>query len=116
MSIRNQVSLVGRITRDLEVKSFDNDSKVLNFSIAVDDSYLNKSTGEEVKKSYFLNCVSRNKMADHIFKNYKKGYQIAITGKLTSRSYDNNGQTVYVTEVEILTADILLRREVESQS
>ena len=116
MSIRNQVSLIGRITKELEVKSFDNDSKVLNFSIAVDDGYLNKTTGEQVSRSYFLNCVARNKMAEHIGKNYKKGYQIAITGKLTSRSYDNNGQTVYVTEVEISTADILLRREVEVKS
>lgn len=109
MNIKNNVTLIGRIGNQIELKS-NQDFIFLNFSIAIDDSYFNKETQEKVERTQWINCVAKGKTAEHISKFYAKGNQIAINGKLTSRKFENeSGKSVFITEVEIETADITLR-------
>lgn len=115
MNIKNYTQIIGRIGKDLEIKSSETTS-FLNFTIAVDDSYYNTKEEKKVERSYWINCVAKGKMAEHITKYYAKGDQIAIQGKLVSRSYENKeGQTIYITEIEIETAEITLRREAKNK-
>lgn len=93
----NKVIMLGRITRDLELKTTPNGVSVLQFSIACDRRYQTK--GEE-KKSDFFNCVAWRNEAEFISKYWSKGRPILIEGELQNRSYDDkNGVKRYVTEI-----------------
>ena len=90
----NKVHLIGNITRDPEVRYTQSGKAVCTFSIAVDDGY-----GEN-KKAYFFPVVVWNKAAEACGKSLYKGSKIAVTGKLTSRQYENSeGKKVTVFEI-----------------
>lgn len=93
----NKVFLIGRLTRDPELRYTGSNIPVATFSIAVDRTY-NNANGE--KETDFINIVVWRKQAENI-KNYLgQGSQVAIDGRLQIRSYDDqNGQKRYVTEV-----------------
>ena len=89
--------MMGRITKDLELKTTPSGVAVLSFSIAVDRRFQTK--GEE-KKSDFFNCVAWRNEAEFISRYFDKGRMILVEGELQNRSYvDNNGVTRYVTEL-----------------
>ncbi len=93
----NKVILLGRITKDLELKTTPSGVSVLSFSIAVDRRFQTK--GEE-RKSDFFNCVAWRNEAEFISRFWSKGRPILVEGELQNRSYvDNNGVTRYITEV-----------------
>ena len=93
----NNVTLAGRITKDLELKTVGTGTSLLNFSIAVERSYTN-AQGE--RETDFINIVAWRGTAEFIARNFKKGDGINITGNIQTRNYENNsGQRVYVTEV-----------------
>lgn len=93
----NCVILMGRITKDLELKTTSSGVSVLSFSIAVDRKY--QAKGEE-KKTDFFNCVAWRNEAEFIARYFGKGSMILVEGELQNRTYnDNNGVTRYVTEV-----------------
>ena len=94
----NKVVLIGRLTRDPELRYTSNsNTAVCNFSIAVDRP-LNPNTG--TREADFIPVVVWNKQAENV-KNYlTKGSQVAVEGRIQTRSYDDqNGQKRYVTEV-----------------
>lgn len=92
----NRVVLVGRITKDPELKTIPNGS-VVNFSLAVNRPYLSKS-GE--READFVNCVTFNKQAENLSRYIRKGGLLAVEGRLQTRTYTaNDGSTRYVTEV-----------------
>ena len=82
--IRNQFVGVGRFVHDLEIKEFDN-FKVLEFSIAIDNSY--QKDGEWVNNSHFFNCKCFDKVAESIVRRFAKGDKVQITGKLTTEKF-----------------------------
>ena len=90
----NQVILMGRLTKDVEVKEAK--TSVARFSIAVNRQF--KKEGEE-RQADFINCVAFGHTANHIAKYYAKGSMIAITGRMQTGSYDKDGQKVYTTDV-----------------
>ena len=93
----NNVTLAGRITKDLELKTVGTGTSLLNFSIAVERSYKN-AQGE--RETDFINIVAWRGTAEFIANYFKKGDGINITGTIETRNYENNsGQRVYVTEV-----------------
>lgn len=94
----NKVELLGRLTKDPEIRySEKTNTKVVNFTLAVNRRFVKE--GEE-RQTDFINNVAFGKTADFIEKYIKKGMQIAIAGRIQTRSYeDNNGQKRYVTEV-----------------
>lgn len=93
----NTVVLMGRITRDLELRMTPNGVAVLQFSIAVDRKY--QKQGEE-RQADFFNCVAWRNTAEFINRYFGKGRMIGIVGHLQSRMYqDKNGENRYITEV-----------------
>ena len=93
----NKVFLIGRLTRDPELRYTGNNTAVATFSIAVNRNYANQQ-GE--READFINIVVWRKQAENV-KNYlTQGSQVAIDGRIQTRSYDDqNGQKRYVTEV-----------------
>lgn len=95
----NKVILLGNLGRDPEVRHLDNGRAVANFSIATSEVYKNKQ-GERVTNTEWHNVVLWTPLAEIAEKYLKKGNQVYIEGKLTSRSYeDKEGVTKYITEV-----------------
>ena len=93
----NKVILIGRLTRDPELRYTGNNNPVATFTLAVDRSFSNQQ-GE--READFINIVVWNKQAENV-KNYlSKGSQVAVDGRIQTRNYDDqNGQKRYVTEV-----------------
>ncbi|MCV9388544.1 single-stranded DNA-binding protein [Reichenbachiella ulvae] len=95
----NKVILLGNLGRDPEVRHLDNGRAVANFSIATTEFYKNKQ-GERMSNTEWHNVVLWTPLAEIAEKYLKKGNQVYIEGKLTSRSYeDKDGVTKYITEV-----------------
>ncbi len=93
----NKVVLIGRLTRDPELRYTNGNVPVATFSIAVNRTFAN-ANGE--READFFNIVVWRKQAENVSQYIKKGSQVAIDGRLQSRSYDDaNGQKRYVTEV-----------------
>ncbi len=93
----NKVFLIGRLTRDPELRYTSSNLPVASFTVAVNRTFTNQS-GE--READFINVVVWRKQAENI-KNYlKQGSQIAIDGRIQTRSYDDaDGKKRYVTEV-----------------
>lgn len=93
----NKVMLIGRITKNIELKSTPNGKEVADFSIAVKRNYKNQNGEYEAD---FINCISFGKTAELLGKYTKKGDQIAIEGRINTRNYENKeGKKVYITEI-----------------
>lgn len=93
----NRIVLVGRLTRDIELKKTSSGSSVVNFTIAVNRTYKNANGEQEAD---FINCVAWGRTADNMASYVGKGSLIGVDGRIQTRTYDNaNGQKVYVTEV-----------------
>ena len=87
----NQVILIGRLTKDPELRETSSGKPVASFTLAVD------KFGEGAD---FINCVVWNKQAENLAKYQKKGGQIGVSGRLQTRDYDDEkGNKRYVTEV-----------------
>lgn len=93
----NNVVLVGRLTRDAELRYTQSNIAVATFTLAVNRPFKNEA-GE--READFINCVIWRQSAENLANWAKKGSLIGITGVIQTRSYDNQqGQRVYVTEV-----------------
>ncbi|MDY8134537.1 single-stranded DNA-binding protein [Aquimarina sp. 2201CG5-10] len=98
-TIKNKVQLIGNLGQEPEIITLDSGRKLAKFSIATNDYYYNKQ-GDKVTDTQWHNIVAWGKTADIVEKYVTKGQEIAIEGKLTSRSYDDNeGTKRYITEV-----------------
>ena len=94
----NLLILKGNVGKDPEVRQFDW-GKIAKFSLATTERYKNKQ-GEVITETDWHNLVFRGAVCDVIQKHVHKGDQIAITGKVKYRSYENKeGVTAYITEV-----------------
>ena len=92
----NRVVLIGRLTRDPELRKTQSGTSVCSFTLAVN----RRQNQDGTQDADFINCVAWNKLADNIQLYQKKGNQLGIEGRINTRSYDNHqGQKVYVTEV-----------------
>lgn len=93
----NNVVLVGRLTRDAELRYTQSNIAVATFTLAVNRPFKNEA-GE--READFINCVIWRQSAENLANWAKKGSLIGVTGVIQTRSYDNQqGQRVYVTEV-----------------
>lgn len=93
----NNVVLVGRLTRDPELKYTPSNVAVATFSLAVNRNFKNQAGDREAD---FISCIMWRKQAENFANWIKKGALVGITGRIQTRSYDNQqGQRVYVTEV-----------------
>ncbi|QHJ77816.1 MAG: hypothetical protein [Bacteriophage sp.] len=109
----NRVVLIGRLTRDLELKTTQSGLSVASFTLAVNRQFTDANGN---RGADFINCVIWKKSAENLCKYTHKGSLIGIDGRLQTRSYDNNnGQKVFVTEV-VVDSFSLLEPKSESQT
>ena len=93
----NSICLVGRLTKNVELRYTPSNVAVATFTLAVNRTFKNEN-GE--READFINCVMWRQQAENLASWAKKGALIGVTGRIQTRSYDNQqGQRVYVTEV-----------------
>ena len=93
----NKEILIGRLTKDPELRTTPTGRNVCQFSVAVSRNFTN-ANGE--READFINCVVWDKQAENLVKYQKKGNQIAVEGRIQTRNYDDkDGKKVYVTEI-----------------
>lgn len=92
----NKVVLMGRLTRDPEMRQIQQGTTVVSFTLAVDRRFAR----EGQQQADFISCVAWSRLAEFICKYFQKGSMIAVTGRLQSRSWDDkDGKRQYATEV-----------------
>lgn len=93
----NRVVLVGRMTRDPELRRTPQGDAVTSFTLAVNRNYTSRDGQQQAD---FINCVVWRKPAENVERYCSKGSLVGVEGRIQTRSYDNTqGQRVYVTEV-----------------
>lgn len=85
----NKVILMGRLTKDVELRHTQNEKAVASFTIAVNRK----------DKADFINIVAWNKLAEFISNYFNKGSQMCLVGRLQTRDYEKDGKKVFITEV-----------------
>ena len=97
----NKVVLVGRLTRDPEVRTNSSGVSSARFTVAVNRNYRNRDGQYDAD---FISCVAWNNTAEFMNNYVKKGSLVAVEGRIQTRNYDNkDGNRVYVTEVVVET-------------
>ncbi len=100
-NLRNSVRLIGNLGAAPEVKNLEKGNKVAKLSLATNETYTN-AKGEKVTDTQWHNLVVWGKQAEIAEKYLTKGSEVAIEGKLTSRSYtDKEGVKKYFTEIVV---------------
>jgi single-strand binding protein len=93
----NNIVLVGRLTKDPDLRYTTSGTGVATFTLAVNRNF---TSADGTREADFINCVIWRKPAETLANYAKKGVLIGVTGRIQTRSYDNQqGQKVYVTEV-----------------
>ena len=95
----NKVVLAGRITADPELKQTTSGISVLSFTIAVNRGYVSKNSEQGERQADFVNVVAWRQTAEFISKYFRKGSAICVTGSIQTRSWEQQGQKRYTTEV-----------------
>ena len=99
----NHITIMGRLTRDPELRRTGSGLAVANFTVAVDRDFPNKETGE--KETDFINCVAWRHNGEFVSKYFTKGSMIVVSGRLQMRKWvDDNGNNR--TTAEIVTDNV----------
>ena len=105
----NNVTLIGRLTRDAELRYTPSNIATAQFNIACNRNF--KNTNGEYDAD-FINCVMWREQAERFCNWTKKGMLVGITGRIQTRSYEgNDGKRVYVTEVVAENFQVLEKRD-----
>jgi single-strand DNA-binding protein len=100
-NLNNSAQLIGRLGMDPVISTVGKDKAMARVSIAVDASYKN-AKGEKIQDTQWHNLVAWGSTAKFAEKYLKKGQEVAVEGRLVSRSYeDADGQKRYITEVVV---------------
>ena len=92
----SSVTLIGRLTKEPELRRTANDIPVATFTLAVNRQFTNPNGEKEVD---FIPVVVWRKQAENVEEYVSKGHMICVEGRIQTRSYENEGRTVYITEV-----------------
>ena len=105
----NNVVLIGRLTRDAELRYTPSNIAVATFNLAVNRNFKNQAGDREAD---FISCIMWRQQAENFANWCKKGNLVGITGRIQTRSYENQqGQRVYVTEVVAESFQLLEKRD-----
>ncbi len=100
-NLRNRVTLIGHLGANPEIKKTESGKKIAKLTLATNESY-KTSDGKKVEDTQWHTLVAWEGLADVAEKYLKKGKEIAVEGKISYRSYeDNNGQKKYFTEIVV---------------
>lgn len=102
----NSCCFVGRLTKEVEVREFESGKKKASFTLAVDREY-------QKEKSDFITCVIWGDIAGNLSKYIGKGSLVAVRGSLEQRSYEKNGETRYLFEINVQKIDFLEKKKKE---
>ncbi len=113
----NKVTLVGRLGKDPEVRHFDNNSSVCNFTLATSESYTDKE-GQRIEQTEWHSlAIWKKGLVDVAEKYLKKGHLVYVEGKIRTRSWDDqNGNKRYTTEVVVDLFKMLEKRDANTGS
>ncbi len=103
----NKVILVGRLTKDIELRKTRNNISVCQFTVAVDKRY---STDQNASKADFIACIAWKQSAEYLNNYARKGTVISVEGRIQTRSYDGQNGKVYVTEVAADAVQIIAQK------
>ena len=110
----NKVCLIGRLTKDIELKTTQSNVKVANFTLAVNRRFVKE--GQE-QTADFINIIAWGKTAEFCNKYFSKGLQIGVTGRIQTRTWDDDeGKKHYVTEVVAEEVDFADGKRTNQQS
>lgn len=110
MASLNNCQFIGRVGRDPEARATSTGQTVVNFSMAVDESYKDKS-GNKVEKTEWIPCVVWGKQADFVIQYIGKGRLVHISGKWATRKWqDKDGNDRYSTECNVVSVQALDRK------
>ena len=104
----NKVCLVGRLTRDVEIKLVKNNIAVALFTVAVQRKYKDKGTGEY--GTDFIQCKALGKTAEFVSNYFVKGMMIGIEGQIETSRYEKDGSTVFSTMVFVNAVEFVEKK------
>jgi len=94
----NRCEFIGRLGKDVEMRTMPSGGQVANFSLAVGEKYKNKQ-GEQVENTEWVNVSAFGKLAEIMGQYLSKGSQVYISGRMKTDKYDKNGVTMYSTKI-----------------
>lgn len=103
----NNVVLVGRLTKDVEVKKTQSGLSVASFTVACDRRLSQEQRNNNEQSADFISCVAWRGSADFLGNYAHKGDTVGVEGRIQTRTYDRDGQKVYVTEIVASSVSIL---------
>ena len=98
--LKNNVQLIGRLGNNPEIKTFDSGKRMATFSLATNDVYKD-SGGNRVEDTQWHNIVVWGNKVEVVERYLEKGIEVALSGKLTYRNYEVEGQKRYTTEIKL---------------
>ena len=103
----NNVVLVGRLTKDIELRKTQSGLSVASFTVACDRRLSQEQRNNNEQSADFISCVAWRGSADFLGQYSHKGDTVGVEGRIQTRSYDRDGQKVYVTEIVANSVSIL---------
>lgn len=103
----NNVVLVGRLTKDVEIRKTQSGLSVASFTIACDRRLSQEQKNNNEQSADFISCVAWRGSADFLGRYAHKGDTVGVEGRIQTRNYDRDGQKVYVTEIIANNVSIL---------
>ena len=97
----NKVMIIGHLGDEVKMHYFEGGNSIGRFSLATNESYTNKQTGEKVTSTDWHNVVVRNKLAEICEKYLSKGDKVYCEGKIRTREYELDGVKRYTTEIHV---------------
>ncbi|RJP35997.1 MAG: single-stranded DNA-binding protein [Desulfobacteraceae bacterium] len=95
----NKVMLIGRLGKDPEIRYAQSGTAVTNFTLATNEDWMDKASGEKKEKTEWHRIVAFGKLGEICGKYLTKGKQVYVEGKLQTRSWEQDGTTRYTTEI-----------------
>lgn len=106
----NRVVLVGRLTRDPELRKTTSGTDISRFTVAC-DRRVPKNSQNNQPTADFISCIAFNQPAEFLSRYGAKGMLVAVDGRIQTGSYDHNGQKVYTTDIIAENVRVLERKE-----
>ncbi len=104
----NKVLLIGHLGEDVKIHYFKSNSCIGKFTLATNETYINKETGEKIVSTEWHNIVVKNKAAELCEKHLSKGDKVYIEGRIKSRQWQaEDGSTKYITEIHAIDFNFL---------
>jgi single-strand DNA-binding protein len=112
----NKVMLIGHLGDEVKMHYFEGGSSIGRFSIATNESYTNKQTGEKITTTEWHSIVVRNKLAEICEKYLLKGDKVYCEGRIKTGQWEQEGQKKYATEIHVVDMTFLTTKKETARS